>query len=537
MASRFSETSRRVCLEFLQTAVIIDDRAFQRPPVAKAEKANTPSRGRQKSLEEPKASVKHEYFLNTKDLVRGFAKNGILCSAIEFGDLESDLPVFKEAAKSTDIAIVDWELAEDKAGIYALKLISSLVQSDVENPERFRLIAIYTAKNDLIEISSAVLKHFRAEHGVDLCSGESGLLLTHESIVITIYAKDARSIPKHLHFNAVDEAGLPDELISCFSKSVSGIVPNAAIATLTALRKSTHRLLRKFDRSLDFGFLTHRACLPKPEDASSQLEALIAEELKSILRSHDCVEVNVSYAAIKDWVTASYKKQHEFHIDDNIKLTRGDVLLCLKQGSENAEISRPSFSKTKKKELYKHFSLMLSGDKAVADKSDVLLSNLSIIKTMYREVPPSLTMGVIIQSVKDDDYWLCIQPRCDSIRLFDEGKSTCFPLLPILKGRKKKSFNIPDLCGDGKDLFFHIPIHIQYCKCVEFRSSRKDLNEIYPKCDSQHYYYLTTTNGLRFKFVAELREEIIQSIMNNLAAVAARVGVNPSEWLRRIGES
>lgn len=324
----------------------------------------------------------------------------------------------------------------------------------------------------------------------------------------------------------MDECGLPEKLVACFSENISGILPNTVLSALTAIRHSTHRLLSLFNRNLDYAYLTHRASLPKPDDAASHLEILIAEEIKSILSSYDCIGSNASFPEIKKWVFEKYKKEHQFICPDGT-LDRNTISNCLKVGNNKNKIQ----IKGGKNKLYQKFSHLLSGDAAISFTCDLDLSRLSVLKTRYKNSAPYLTTGVVLQQQKDKSLWVCIQPKCDSVRL--ERRSRKFPLLPILPGVGGES-TLPKLRDEDIENFCHIPIHPQNCRSIEFKSARADQNQIYPKRIKGEWIYLSTEK-LRFQFIAELKDEIAQNILNDFAATTARVGTNPSEWLRKSG--
>ena len=529
MVNAFSERSLQVCRDFLQTAVIIDDRAFDKPSTSTPIIGQEPKRGAQPSKNIHKTTAKNEHYLDTQVLIKSFADHGIICSALKFTDFKEDYDSFHNTAKLADIAIIDWEMEEEKTGDNALRLISSLLEDDFSNPQRLRLVSIYTATEDLADISQKVVAHIKKKHNKAPNIEQDRLLLVYQSIVITIYAKNSRGIPDHFRSNVVGEDGLAEKLVACFSESISGILPNTALSAITAIRQSTHRLLAQFDKDLDFAFLTHRASLPKPDDSTSHLETLIAEEIKSILSSYNCIGSNASFPAIRSWVEEQYTKNHEFVYPNAPKLTRDEILNCLKTGSEKADIS---ISKTKTKQLYQHFSNLLQGEQPIPSRCDLTLSKLSILKTRYQNAPPHLTLGVVLRQPKDKSLWICIQPKCDSVRLGGESKK--FPLLPIFPGKGGKS-TLPNLYVNETEPFCHIPIHPQNCQSIEFISARKDQSQILPKREKKKWFFRTSKKGCRFEFVTEFKDEIIQNILSDFAATTARVATNPSEWLRKSG--
>ena len=202
----------------------------------------------------------------------------------------------------------------------------------------------------------------------------------------------------------------------------------------------------------------------------------------------------------------------------------------MKEGCEKATTT--SLSTQKKKKLYQHFSSLLTKDEKILSTCDLDLSRLSVLKTRYQNSPPRLTMGVVLQQIKNKTLWVCIQPKCDSVRL--ENKSRKFPLLPIQPGRGGES-TLPKLGDDDTKTFCHILVHPQHCRTVEFESARVDESQIYPQRCKDKWIFLST-GKLRFRFIAELKDEIAQGILNDFAATTARVGTNPSEWLRKKGK-
>jgi hypothetical protein len=524
----FSERSLQVCKDFLQTAVIIDDRFLSQPQTTPVALANVPGRRNRPKIRAEGKTDTNRGALNANRLIKSFAIHGIICGTLNFKEYKQDSIAFLKIAKRADIVIIDWEMEEEKNGKHALGLISNLLKDDLLSPQRFRLISIYTGAEDLSSISESTQKHLKDVHSVEVVVRDQGLHLKYHSITIIICAKDEHGIPAHFRTSVVDEQELPDRLISCFSQSIHGILPNTALAALTAIRHSTHKLLALFDKDLDYAFLTHRASLPKPDDASSHLETLIAEEMQSILSSYGCVGSNASFKTINNWLSEKYNITHQFTCTDGT-LDRNTIVSCLKMGIQNNIISL----KGGKNKLYKRFSHLLCGDANTAIKSDIRLSKLSVLKTRYKNSLPHLTAGVILQQQKDKSLWVCIQPKCDSVRL--EKKSKKFPLLPIKIGAGgDNTATLPRLRDCDNDLFCNILIHPKHCRSVEFKSARKDQNQVFPKCVKGHWIFLTK-ESIQFQFVAELKNEISQNILNDFASTTARVGTNPSEWLRKSG--
>ena len=162
MALEFSKRSLQVCRDFLQTAVIIDDRFHFESQTVPKDLAAVPGRKNKPTIIRAvkKADVKGAP-LNANNLINSFAAHGIICGALNFKEYDEDSIKFLKTAKRADIAIIDWEMEEGKKGEYALKLISELLSDDLLSPQRFRLISIYTGAEDLSSISEAIQNHLK----------------------------------------------------------------------------------------------------------------------------------------------------------------------------------------------------------------------------------------------------------------------------------------------------------------------------------------------------------------------------------------
>src|SRR5207253_2228565 len=77
---------------------------------------------------------------------------------------------------------------------------------------------------------------------------------------------------------------LPEYILNEFTKMTSGLVSNAALRSLSEIRKNSFKLINTFNSSIDPAFLAHRALLDNPEDSEEQIIDLIGSEIKAILK-------------------------------------------------------------------------------------------------------------------------------------------------------------------------------------------------------------------------------------------------------------
>jgi hypothetical protein len=149
--------------------------------------------------------------------------------------------------------------------------------------------------------------------------------------------------------------------------------------------------------------------------------------------------------------------------------------------------------------------------------SEKKFAQLTLFQTNYSEKNIYLTLGVIIQEWKQDKFFLCLQPRCDSTRL--EG-DTEFIFLELLKEKEDK-FDI--ILPSGKK-----------CIVAYGRKNRKTIiftaikDSVVP---TKSLYF--NSKDKKYKYVGTLKKTQAQKISNEYGSYLARVGLNESEYLRR----
>ena len=81
----------------------------------------------------------------------------------------------------------------------------------------------------------------------------------------------------------------------------NGLLRTVALAGITTIRENAHRVLARFDETLDAAYLGHRILLPHPPDAEDHLVAALGSELVSIL-DEDRPGAHADIEAIKQWL-------------------------------------------------------------------------------------------------------------------------------------------------------------------------------------------------------------------------------------------
>src|SRR6266516_2544502 len=179
-ATDFRQHSEEIARNFLQTIMVVDDRAFfereesaaiptevQRPGPPRftelqeltdelvspsREEPEYRSRGRRRS---DKASVDTAHELDAKKLIGEFAVKGIVCAVIRPKDVEVEFLGDKvyPLAESCDIVVFDWVLYGATDGGKVKELISEITQRSSGKEKRLRLIVVYTGQEELADIT------------------------------------------------------------------------------------------------------------------------------------------------------------------------------------------------------------------------------------------------------------------------------------------------------------------------------------------------------------------------------------------------
>lgn len=515
---RFTEIARR----FLLTSVIVDDKA-QIPSYPDSTKHLTkPDRRSLANVQEgtTNENTVNSHSLDARSLVDSFAKHGLICAVIAPPEDDSLTPdTILPAAKRADMVILDWQMYQDE-GRTAVGLTKNLLKDD--DVGRLRLIAIYTGEDKLPKIGRG-LKDELARQGWDFHSEDPFVELTHGHCRIVIYAKSHTSLGPDLKDRAVAENDLPDRLIGDFVEMTKGLLPSIALTSLAAVRENVHKVLDSFTSELDPAFLAHRASLPIPDDSQSHMVSLLDSELHAIMDDATMKIDPTNLDAIKDWLNSNYSQETMFCFGDR-QLSYDDVVRLLNEGiKRNQSLTESYFDK---------LSAGFGNEEMGLENLDQQLAWMFNFRTVSDTQPPILQLGTVLQQQNQDgdcSYFICMRPRCDSIRL-DEIK--CFPLLPLTEPRQKQ---IQLVLKSGNSDYKRLsvctePTHWSLPK-FEPNESRKCV--VAERSNGQYTFTSTGENRTSFTWIGELKAEFAQRVAQHFASRLSRVATDNSEWLRR----
>ena len=554
----YLELNQNCATDFLQHVVIVDNRLYftkkeenqfhtaLTTPVPRQRRKNQESSD-QGNGNENEETVSHD--LNAKKLVESFADKGIICCPYLPSDTEEDTILVDRAfkiARNADIVVLDWKLGGPSTKV--INIIKEILKHDKENGGRLRLITIYTGEED-------VVTHYRELMGEIFPEDEphDPEKYTSENIPSDYYTIDKEKlkiifINKELVENpqagvsVIKEEHLPDFLIDKFAEMTEGLMSNIALSSITAVREATHHMLAKYDNSLDPAILSHRALITLPEDAEDFALSLISDEIKSILEVLEVGREELGIDKIELWLNYQNSKGLNFDLDspNGDELDVSKIKELLETGSVNGDFhelwEKKDGSKYRKNQFKKDIPNLFSKTDDEVKNSNLRLSRYSNLKReaneSYYKIDnwfPILKLGSIIYLKNNEEYLLCIQPVCDSVRL-PFGEKRKFPFLILEKKSYDDRFDLVVKTDNGDECFKikHDPYeHVHY----EF-SPIEDNGVIKAiKVDGHFYFRLKKGSREKFKWISDVKELYAQREVQTSSTKLGRVGLDEYEWL------
>jgi hypothetical protein len=529
--SRLLERSIQVAEAYLQSAVIVDDRAGLGDSYNPPSILTTPGR---QTARAPTASqaetiaVERRHNLDVKPLVDSFAERGIVCGVIAPAPGVSVTATTVRAAERADIVLLDWQINDDD-GCTALSIISELMRKD--KGERLRFIAIYTGEQTLTEIGEQIAEALRGDRVSKFLDKKRKVTIKHGHTRISIYAK-SNSLPAHLRDRSVSEVDLPARVIEEFATMTNGLVPAIALTALAALRNNASRVLDKYHAGMDAPFLAHRACLPHPNDASRHLAAAIVAEAGCVMESDVHLKNPAGIDVVMDWVQEFFGDTPEFVFADNKKLDSCKIKALFDEGYDKVGMLNDKITGDRGK-----LTDVISGGHNNRSRLDLELAWLMSFRTVYDDSPPPiLRLGTVVRKRRrrgaqdGSGLFLCMRPRCQCVRL--DGAEQ-FHLLPLLNPPKEKTVQLPVPTKRNQYLRYSVSMHPSQWQLKVFAPSVANGPVAASREDGAGIFCFKASNRAVYEWVGELKPEFAQRIANLLAAQLSRVAVNNTEWLRR----
>ena len=539
----FRSQSRGVVESFLQSVVALDDLPVM--STGEGPRSSAPT-GPLTTPDYPQSAAPVDpvpnrdatgVLLDAEAVIAGFAQIGSVCAVLSAAPGREFRERTVRAARRADIVILDWKIG-DSVGDEALRVMREILESDRPS-QRLRLIAIYTGEPDLGGIYQRVRDEVGDFYGSEEPEETDGFRMSKGPLHIVVLAKEGVHTGSEREFSGqeVSEEKLADRLADEFAHMVGGLLRNAAIAGVAAIRDNTHRMLAKFEKGLDPAYLGHRLLLPHPPDAEDHIEEALGAEISSVIEehrpgSHANTEAIESWLALRESEGLQLSEPFPFQTSRSAVDAWSDLLT---QGIDAPDVALPRG--VKRSALRTRVTEPFTQDVETATRSNRAFAALLSLKTRYPGRVPQLTIGTVLRKGTADQsrYFLCLQPKCDSVRL---DTVTGFPLIPLVRLRPA------EVGGSGMHLLLVVETarneweHLG----IEAKPARLTVQLFEPGPDPPGEvsasgqlggFYFDGADGERYWWVAEMKDEHALKVAGEVASALARPGPNDSEWLRR----
>lgn len=547
--SRYYNESLNIAKEFIQSITMVDDQAVF-------------------SNGEPVGAN----FFDAGTMIKNFAEQAVMCSIFKFTE-EPDVIRIAKISQKSDVTILDWKMELprkeepegdddledddiDPKGYYTLEILKNVIGCKYN---KFKLFIIYTEEIDFNRIIDKVENSLQSIQ-LEVIKDKSSFSILCNGNKITIFGKESLKggvkHSKEIAKRSFTYEELPDALYSEFIDFTHGVVSNIFLKSITAIRANTYFLLNTFQREIDAAFIAHKGLLPIPDDAHDHIVELIGSEIKSVIGgalkefvTNSQIETLIETLDVKELVFDAVKNElaqipginttnipSNFSIDEFKSLFSNGLISTCKYEDEPAK-SKIELSKKVIKHLPQviikghNSQLKKSVVERMAKQSNIRFAKLTTIRNRYLDSnKPILTLGVIIKGTTvsgKNEYWICIQPKCDSVRLAEDeniyqGRSFMFLSLA------ERSTN-GDIVLDSK-LGFKIEYNIIKSRQFMFKPTKKGM--VVVKGNTPNDWFFLDSFGRRFEYIAELKNDFAQGVVNTFASQVSRVATNHSEWLR-----
>lgn len=543
----FKEKIDDIVLDFLETAVVVDDdpQPFSRRTTDESDPMDerTPAiRGAEQYKLEASPTVEaleaeqQDHPLNAKGLTDAFADIGIVCCVIApERDCEIQ-PRFLKAAARADLIVLDWEIHRDGGETARRLLRAMLVQDGRAKRKRLRFVAIYSGQDDLAQKIEDLRKHLELPES---SKTSDPLTLMHDNLRIGAFNKPlGSSSADDTPARHVAEVDLPRRLVSEFAHLTDGIVPAVTLAALTAIRNDTHRVLLALSSRLDLGYLGHRAVSPYPDDTQGHVVDMVSAEIGSMLSEADVgglADITMIDAWLQRARAADAPLQSGSALEPRFDFSHEDIDKILAVGLSDDLLehhTKPNVLNEKKlKRVRKQAANLFTNNPTEGDSSADQFSMRMAVRTIYSTPSRILRLGTIVHH--EDQYMVCVQPRCDSVRIKKDDLRS-FPFLPFdMASERDSQYEMVVECTDPGSGLVRLRLRIKPYRLVGFPFLPEDTGKVEAKHSSDgRTWVFGDTSETTFTWVAELKPEFGQRVAVSLAAEIARVGLSESEQLR-----
>ncbi|MDA5555803.1 response regulator receiver domain [Shimia sp. MMG029] len=526
--------------EFLGAAVLIDDDLDW-------SEATEPSSSETVDLIEPddfsgsaeteeQSSGKTDTSVNAEAVVDGFSELGLVCSTYRWRENHEKVPKSTEKA---DLIVIDWKLKPGNEKI-ALGILTERLKQDLSERNRLRYIAIYTSESSE-KVLNAVVEGFNND--------VSAITAARKGDAVHVFLDSGATIWRVGHFSKKIQGGmLATHILNDFADFQDGVLPRTVMAAVAEIKRSAYEHLFRFGKSLDPALATHlldkrisELEFPTSRDSFAEFAtSLVLADISAALHSSNLVasatgktdltrclglENPKSMGVLRDQLEDPKEFDQEqletvFFSEDYDKFAT-----VIEQGLKLNAKKKKSFREGKA-------PIALS---TVQEDDLTALAYLDQINSYPKKSNGSyaLKSGTILKRVPDTEaepeFFLCLQPLCDSVRL---SGPTSFPLLKLLSVSAKQKFSFPIKEEKGyRYLTSKFKLSDVNMATFEPNAESRDVRSSTSGPDATQVF--TCYDNNEFVWIGELKPHYAAEAQGALATQGGRIGNDKFEWLRR----
>ncbi|MBJ3783655.1 MULTISPECIES: response regulator receiver domain [Devosia] len=484
--------------------------------------------------------------LNAKLLTDAFSEREIICGLYRPEPGENMVSLATNAAKHADVVVVDW-LLENNSSVKAVEIIIAILKDDISGNGRLRLLSVYTSQNGVSVIAKELFDQIVAVPELADKFTLSGVAIVGANVRICVLSKP-QSIGDD-DVEKVSEQDLPERLLKEFVHLSAGLLTSFALHSISAVRRSAHHVVAVFGEELDGAYLAHRSTLVDPDEAVEFAINLLLGELQNAIAVDERLDGQIGSDVLNSWVDVK-SVSHKF-VKGGAEASPEIVKEFVVGGFAKLKATKDKLTKADGTAAEGGLGGHNVGEVFYASAADAWQRQIEFarLSAFKREaygrtrLPqgwlPTLTLGSVLkvrgpkneaEKPNYDDlganYLVCMQPRCDSVRL---AGATGFPFQTGEAATKE--FN---LVVKERDLSAGTPLIISgkpgSTQVVKFEAD-PDAKSVRAKKDGDDFIF-TDSKGREYFWLGDIKDMKAQHDASALAASVHRVGLVELEFLR-----
>lgn len=332
---------------------------------------------------------------------------------------------------------------------------------------------------------------------------------------------------------------MPSRIVTEFVEIGKGILANVAFAGIAAIREETHRVLARFHSGLDAPFLTHRVLLDKPSDAEGYSVDLLSSEIVALLQHRGIGSRYTGRDAIRLALAERRGPNAEFRLmakndseEDPRIITLDDLMKLVDSGPDGlAQITNVGVRKNQLRErIYLILEKSLQAGKTSHYEFARTSARVREPSTVDAAYQANLDLGSIVWA--ENQYFVCIQPSCDALRLSGETQFI-FAFLP--EDTQGDSFDVVVRNLEGNDICLKLNRKASKIRTVSFDPD--DATGTVSTSIENGVRKFTSTSGKAFIWICDRRTSFAQRFVHSIVSNLSRIGLDEFEWQRRRSSS